>query len=89
MDGLHAASVVDQGSDESLSYVFGDIGHLFRSIPAGLQRPNIYAPLYRAIIRGKISICQSSAVFSGQAELLADWQRLQAGRSPLPIEPLK
>jgi hypothetical protein len=24
-----------------------------------------------------------------QAELLADWQRLQAGRSPLPIEPLK
>lgn len=24
-----------------------------------------------------------------QAELLADWKRLQAGRSPLPIEPLK
>jgi hypothetical protein len=24
-----------------------------------------------------------------QAELLADWERLQAGRSPLPIEPLK
>lgn len=24
-----------------------------------------------------------------QAELLADWQRLQAGGSPLPIEPLK
>ena len=24
-----------------------------------------------------------------QAELQADWQRLQAGRSPLPIEPLK
>jgi len=24
-----------------------------------------------------------------QAELLADWQRLQAGRSPLPIEPLR
>jgi len=24
-----------------------------------------------------------------QAELLADWQRLQAGQSPLPIEPLK
>jgi hypothetical protein len=24
-----------------------------------------------------------------QAELLADWQRLQAGRSPFPIEPLK
>jgi hypothetical protein len=24
-----------------------------------------------------------------QAELMADWQRLQAGRSPLPIEPLK
>jgi hypothetical protein len=24
-----------------------------------------------------------------QAELLADWQRLQAGRKPQPIEPLK
>jgi len=24
-----------------------------------------------------------------QAELVADWERLQAGRSPLPIEPLK
>lgn len=24
-----------------------------------------------------------------QAELLADWQRLQAGRKPHPIEPLK
>jgi Domain of unknown function (DUF4160) len=24
-----------------------------------------------------------------QAELLADWERLQAGQSPLPIEPLR
>jgi hypothetical protein len=24
-----------------------------------------------------------------QAELLADWERLQAGQRPLPIEPLK
>jgi hypothetical protein len=24
-----------------------------------------------------------------QQELLADWQRLQAGQSPLPIDPLK
>lgn len=24
-----------------------------------------------------------------QAELLADWERLQAGQGPLPIEPLK
>jgi hypothetical protein len=24
-----------------------------------------------------------------KAELLADWERLQAGHSPLPIEPLK
>jgi Domain of unknown function (DUF4160) len=24
-----------------------------------------------------------------QAELIADWQRLQEGRSPAPIEPLK
>ena len=24
-----------------------------------------------------------------QAELLADWRRLQAGQRPLPIEPLK
>lgn len=24
-----------------------------------------------------------------QSELLADWERLQAGQSPLPIEPLK
>jgi hypothetical protein len=24
-----------------------------------------------------------------QVELQGDWQRLQAGRSPLPIEPLK
>jgi Domain of unknown function (DUF4160) len=24
-----------------------------------------------------------------QAELLADWERLQSGRSPLPIEPLR
>ena len=24
-----------------------------------------------------------------QAELLADWQRLQAGQRPLPIEPLR
>lgn len=24
-----------------------------------------------------------------QAELLADWERLQAGQSPLPVEPLR
>lgn len=45
------------------------------------------------LLAGKLSRRQQRLVEAWaelhQAELLADWQRLQAGQRPLPIEPLK
>jgi len=86
-----------------LSRFFGIIIRMFVEMGASHHVPHFHAYYQEDIavfsldpielISGRLPKRQQRLVEAWaelhQAELLADWQRLQAGRSPLPIEPLK
>jgi hypothetical protein len=86
-----------------LSRFFGIIIRMFVEVGESHHNPHFHAYYQEDIavfsidpielISGRLPKRQQRLVEAWaelhQAELLADWQRLQAGRSPLPIEPLK
>jgi hypothetical protein len=86
-----------------LSRFFGIIIRMFVEMGASHHVPHFHAYYQEDIavfsldpielISGRLPKRQQRLVEAWaelhQAELMADWQRLQAGRSPLPIEPLK
>ncbi len=86
-----------------LSRFFGIIIRMYAELGAPHHVPHFHAyyqdavAVYRIdqveLISGSLPRRQQRLVEAWaelhQAELLADWQQLQAGQRPLPIEPLK
>jgi hypothetical protein len=86
-----------------LSRFFGIIIRMYAELNAPHHKPHFHAyyqdqvAIYRMdsieLIAGSLPRRQQRFVEAWaelhQAELLADWDRLQAGQKPLPIDPLK
>ncbi|MDT5123196.1 MAG: hypothetical protein QOC96_2678 [Acidobacteriota bacterium] len=86
-----------------LSRFFGIIIRMYAELGAPHHQPHFHAyyqddvAIYTLVpidlIAGSLPRRQQRLVVAWaelhQAELLADWERLQAGQSPLPIEPLR
>lgn len=86
-----------------LSRFFGIIIRMYAELGAPHHQPHFHAYYQDAVViysidpvdlmAGSMPRRQQRLVAAWaelhQAELLADWERLQAGQTPLPIEPLK
>lgn len=86
-----------------ISRFFGIIIRMYAELGAPHHEPHFHAyyqddvAIYRIdpvdVMAGSLPRRQQRLVAAWaelhQAELLADWERLQAGQSPLPVEPLR
>ena len=86
-----------------ISRFFGIIIRMFAEVGAPHHRPHFHAAYQDAVatfaldsiecVRGALPRAQQRLVEAWaeihQAELLEDWRRLQSGREPLKIEPLR